>query len=49
MKWVMLAKQTSGVWFNPNEWSSTGAGKFAILDKLEQFRCVQAFKFAVLF
>jgi len=39
IKWVLLARQTSGGWFNPNEWSTTGVGKFAILDKIEQFRC----------
>ena len=38
MKWVLLARQTAGAWFSLNEWSTIGVGKFAILDKIEQFR-----------
>jgi hypothetical protein len=39
-KWTLLVSQTSGAWFSLNEWSSSGVGKYAILDQIENFRLV---------
>ena len=37
-QWVLLASQSSGAWFSPNEWSTSSVGKFAALDQMENFR-----------
>lgn len=39
-QWILLVRQSSGAWFNPNEWLTSSIGKFSILDQLEDFRLV---------